>query len=91
MDRILTTAGQPDDSERARLATLHALALLDSEPEKEFDALVALAAQMLECPLAMLNLVDKDRLWVKAASAPSPREIRRDIAFCDQVIRGDRV
>lgn len=91
MDRILTTAGQPDDSERARLATLHALALLDSEPEKEFDALVALATQMLECPLAMLNLVDKDRLWVKAASAPSPREIRRDIAFCDQVIRGDRV
>ena len=34
-------SGLPYD-ETSRLAALHALALLDSQPEKEFDALVAL-------------------------------------------------
>ena len=35
-------------AEERRLATLQAHALLDSEPESEFDALVSLAAAMLD-------------------------------------------
>ncbi|TCP30656.1 diguanylate cyclase [Sphingomonas sp. BK235] len=73
--------------ETARVAALNALALLDSEPEKEFDALVALAAQLLGCPTALLNLVDRDRLWIKASTAPNgTRQIARDITFCDRVV-----
>lgn len=75
--------------ETSRLAALHALALLDSEPEKEFDALVALAAELLGCPTALLTLIDRDRLWIKASTAPGPRELDRDIAFCDRTIRQD--
>lgn len=82
----LSSAGLPYD-ESSRLAALHALALLDSEPEKEFDALVALAAELLGCPTAMITLVDRDRLWIKASTTPGPREIDRDIAFCDRTIR----
>jgi len=52
--------------EARRVAALQALALLDSEPELEFDALVALAAEMLGCPNALLTLVDSNRLWIKA-------------------------
>ncbi|MBW6532821.1 diguanylate cyclase [Sphingomonas sp. RRHST34] len=73
--------------ESSRLAALNALALLDSEPEKEFDALVALAAQLLGCPTALLNLVDRDRLWIKASARPTEtRELQRDIAFCDRTV-----
>jgi diguanylate cyclase (GGDEF)-like protein len=73
--------------ESSRVAALNALALLDSEPEKEFDALVALAAQLLGCPTALLNLVDRNRLWIKASSRPMAlREIQRDIAFCDRTV-----
>ncbi|EZP50136.1 MULTISPECIES: diguanylate cyclase domain-containing protein [Sphingomonas] len=76
--------------EVGRLAALHALALLDSEPEKEFDALVALAAELLGCPTALLTLIDQKRLWIKASTVPGARELDRDVAFCDRTIREDQ-
>ena len=77
--------------ESSRLAALNALALLDSEPEKEFDALVALAAQLLGCPTALLNLVDRDRLWIKASARPTEtRELQRDIRPVLVVVNGSR-
>ncbi len=77
------------NDEARRVAALHALALLDSEPEREFDALVALAAEMLDCPIALLTLVDRDRLWIKAATGTERGEIRRDIGMCEYTIRQD--
>ena len=77
--------------EASRLAALHALALLDSEPEKEYDALVALAAELLGCPTALITLVDRKRLWIKASTTPGDRELDRDIAFCDHTIRSSSV
>ncbi|WP_440979336.1 diguanylate cyclase domain-containing protein [Sphingomonas pseudosanguinis] len=74
------------DEER-RLATLQAHALLDSEPEAEFDALVSLAAEMLDCPLAALTLADRDRFWVKSAVGPLPPQMPREVAFCNVTIR----
>ena len=79
-------SGLPYD-ETSRLAALHALALLDSQPEKEFDALVALAAELLGCPTALITLIDRKRLWIKASTTPGDRELDRDIAFCDSTIR----
>jgi diguanylate cyclase (GGDEF)-like protein len=76
-----------DADESRRLATLHALALLDSEPEREFDALVALAAQMLDAPTALLTLIDRDRQWVKAGEGFGAREMPRGMTFCDHAIR----
>jgi diguanylate cyclase (GGDEF)-like protein len=74
--------------EGRRVGALHALSLLDSEPEREFDALVALAADMLDCPTALLTLVDTDRVWIKAASAGERGEICRDVGMCELTIRG---
>ncbi len=77
----------PRADEARRLAALHALALLDSEPEPEFDALVTLAAQMLNAPTALLTLIDRDRQWIKAAAGYEAHEIPRSVAFCDHTIR----
>lgn len=77
----------PSFDEERRLATLQAHALLDSEPEAEFDALVSLAADMLGCPVAALTLADRDRFWVKSVVGDLPRQMPRDVAFCDQTIR----
>ncbi|WP_230481978.1 sensor domain-containing diguanylate cyclase [Sphingomonas sp. Leaf21] len=79
----------PDAStaEERRLATLQAHALLDSEPEAEFDSLVSLAADMLDCPVAALTLADRDRFWVKSAIGGLPSQMPRSVAFCDQTIR----
>ncbi|MEG3084793.1 diguanylate cyclase [Sphingomonas sp. PB2P12] len=73
--------------ETRRVAALHALALLDTEPEREFDALVALAAEMLGCRIALLTFVDSDRLWIKAAAGCERGEIRREIGMCNYTIR----
>ncbi|MDR6788362.1 diguanylate cyclase (GGDEF)-like protein [Sphingomonas sp. BE138] len=77
--------------EEARAAALQALALLDTAPEQEFDALVALAAELLGCPTALLNLVDHDRLFVKARSTPGAMSFDRDSAFCDRTVVEDRL
>lgn len=73
--------------EKRRVAALHALALLDSAPEREFDALVELAAEMLGCPTALMTLVDSDRLWIKAAAGGERGEISRDIGMCAYTIQ----
>ncbi|MET3439142.1 sensor domain-containing diguanylate cyclase [Sphingomonas sp. 1185] len=72
--------------EERRMAAVQAHALLDSEPEAEFDALVSLAADMLGCPVAALTLADRDRFWVKSAVGPLPSEMPRKVAFCDHTI-----
>ncbi|RDE06694.1 diguanylate cyclase domain-containing protein [Sphingomonas aracearum] len=73
--------------EEARIAALHALDLLDTEPEAAFDALIALAGQMLDCPTSLLSLVDRDRQWFKAKAGIELTETDRSIAFCDYTIR----
>ncbi|MEH3047030.1 diguanylate cyclase domain-containing protein [Sphingomonas adhaesiva] len=65
------------------------LALLDAEPQQEFNALVALASRVIGCPTALINMVDRDRIWITATTADGPREIRRDVAFCDRTVRTD--
>lgn len=81
---------RPDPSdEQARLDALYALSLLDAQPHREFDALVALAAEMLGCPTALINLVDSDRVWIKASTTPGPLQIDRHIAMCDRTIASD--
>lgn len=88
----MSPANLPSESftdETRRVAALHALALLDSEPEREFDALVALAAEMLDCPTALMTLVDSDRLWIKAAAGGERGEISRDIGMCAYTIENE--
>lgn len=87
MEQVLPIDGL--DDEAARLAALRVLALLDAEPQQEFNALVALASQLIGCPTALINMVDRDRIWITAGTTDGPREIRRDIAFCDRTIRTD--
>jgi diguanylate cyclase (GGDEF)-like protein len=78
----------PATDEDRRLAALYGMGLLDSEPEGAFDALVALVAQRFDCPVSMLNLIDRDRQWVKARVGTDITETTREIAFCDHTIRG---
>lgn len=74
------------DEER-RLNALYALDLLDSEPEKAFDALVAIASQQFGCPVSMLTLIDRNRQWIKAKVGVDIDATDRRAAFCDYTIR----
>ncbi len=73
-------------NEIARLAALYRYSILDTLPEVEFDNIVFLAQQICQTPVALISLVDKDRLWVKAKTGLDLSETPRNIAFCSHTI-----
>ena len=73
--------------EHRRLASLHALNVLDTEPDASFDGLVKVAAEVCGVPVSLVSLIDADRQWFKAATGlTNMRETPRDFAFCSHAI-----
>lgn len=87
--RPLTSAAPIPADEQSRLAALRRLAILDTPPEKAFDRIVALAARLLNAPIAAISLVDTNREWLKAAVGTPHHELPREHAFCARTICGD--
>jgi len=87
----MLTAPMPlDESERLR--ALRRLDILDSAPEREFDALVATAALVCGVPISLVSLIDHDRQWFKAnVGLPGVTETPRDVAFCAHAILDDGI
>ncbi|MES2339533.1 MAG: diguanylate cyclase [Pseudomonadota bacterium] len=78
----------PPAQEASRLRTIAALGLIDTPPDRAFDALAALAARLLDCPIGLVSLVEQDRQWIKAASGTTMSESARRDAFCNHTIAG---
>jgi GAF domain-containing protein len=78
-------AARPAD-EPQRLAALHALGLLDTEPEDRFDRLTAEACAALHVPIALVTLVDEDRQFFKSRHGTDVVESPRDDSLCAHAI-----
>ena len=77
-------------NEEQRVCRLEELNLLDTGAEPVIDAFTQLAANVTGMPLALLNLVDRDRLFVKSAAGfPAGASAPRSGAFCAYTIDGD--
>jgi signal transduction histidine kinase len=72
-------------AEQERLRTLRSYNLLDTEPQREYDELVAVAADYLNAPLAFFSLVDGQGVWFKASLGTDVNELRRSSSFCGEV------
>ncbi|WP_088181879.1 sensor domain-containing diguanylate cyclase [Sphingobium sp. Z007] len=79
------------DFEHARLATLDSLGLLDTPPEREFDAIVQLAQRLTGYKIALVSLVDKDRQWFKAKIGLDVDQTPREFAFCAHAVAADDI
>ena len=77
-------------AEAARLQALQSYAILDTPAEDSFDQLATLAARVCQCPMAVVNFVDSDRQWFKAAVGVPFKETERAIAFCAHALSGSR-
>jgi diguanylate cyclase (GGDEF)-like protein len=75
--------------EAQRLAALHATNLLGSAPEESFDRVTRTAARLLDVPIALVSLVDRDRQWFKSRTGLDACETPRDISFCGHAILAD--
>ncbi len=80
------TAAPPPLNESDRLATLRALAVLDTPPEPAFDDLTRLAATLCGTPIALVSLVDDCRQWFKSRYGIDATETPREVAFCTHAI-----
>ena len=70
----------PDESSRA--AALRRYAILDTEAERAFDDLTALASQLCAAPAAIITFIDGDRLWFKSTYGLTAREAPVEHSFC---------
>jgi diguanylate cyclase (GGDEF)-like protein len=75
------------DDEQARLAALRRYEVLDTPEEEAFQRIVELVRTVLGVPMAAVSLVDGQRQWLKAVVGPLPKQIARDVSFCDETIR----
>src|SRR5260221_1681653 len=73
--------------ESARLAALRSYGVLDTGREAGFDDLTNLAANICETPVALVSLVDSDRLFFKSAHGIDIREVPYPDFFCGHAIR----
>jgi len=65
---------------------LHNLNVLDTAPEPDYDALVRLASDICQTPIALISLVDSERQWFKAVVGLGCVETSRDSSFCAHAI-----
>lgn len=74
-------------NEDKRLSVLHQSQMLDSIREDSFDAITMITAQTCDMPMALICLVDADRVWFKSQQGiEGVSEIQRDIGFCSHTI-----
>ncbi|MGH1414895.1 MAG: diguanylate cyclase domain-containing protein [Pelagimonas sp.] len=81
----------PTDNESERLEYLEWLQLVRSPRTPEFDAIVALAADILDCPIALVSIVGETEQWFKAKHGLEADATSRDVSFCAHTIHGDDV
>ena len=75
--------------EVTRLAALRRYGVLDAPPAEAFDRVTRLCRELFEVPVALVSLVDADRLWFLSEAGYGRREAPRDASFCDHALSGD--
>lgn len=63
--------------------------ILDTPPDGAFDRITALAARRLGVPIAIVSIVDEDRIWFKSHHGLPVRQIDREPGLCASAILGD--
>lgn len=72
-----------------RLAAVRRYDILDSPPDGAFDRITALAARRLRVPIAIISIVDEDRIWFKSHHGLPVEQIDREPGLCASAILGD--
>ena len=85
---VVATALPPN--EELRLEAVRRYAVLDSPTDGTFDRITALAARLLRVPIAVVTVVERDRIrCVSASGLEGVQEIPREPGLCASAILGD--
>ena len=76
--------------EQGRLEAIRRYDILDTPPDGAFDRVTALAAQIFDVPIALVTIVDHDRIWFKSRyGLDGVEQIDRDPGLCASAILDD--
>jgi sigma-B regulation protein RsbU (phosphoserine phosphatase) len=76
-------------NEAERMAAVRRYDILDTPPDGAFDRIAALASRLLSAPIAIVSIVDTDRIWFKSHHGLDVTEIGRDPGLCASAILGE--
>ncbi|MDQ1365839.1 MAG: phosphoserine phosphatase RsbU/P [Acidimicrobiaceae bacterium] len=75
----------PDED--ARIEVVRRYEILDTPPDGAFDRITSLAARLFGVPIAIVSVVDTDRIWFKSHHGlPEVSEIGREAGLCASAI-----
>jgi len=73
-------------NEVRRLRAVRSYEILDTPPEVDFDTLTRVAVNAFNTPVAVIGLLDGDRLWFKSQLGLGMPQLDRQFAFCAHAI-----
>jgi two-component sensor histidine kinase len=76
-------------NEEERLAAVRRYDVLDTPPDGAFDRITAIAARRFNVPIAIISVVDEDRIWFKSHHGLDVKQIGRDPGLCASAILSD--
>ena len=82
-----TTAFRPDETQR--ISAVRRYDILDTPPDGAFDRITAIAARRFKVPIAIISIVDEDRIWFKSHHGTESDQIDRDPGLCASAIMED--
>jgi formate hydrogenlyase transcriptional activator len=74
------------ENEAERLDALRRYRILDTPPDGAFDHIAAMAAKFFRVPIAIVSLVDEDRIWFKSHYGIEADQVGRDPGLCASAI-----
>ncbi|MDP1777290.1 MAG: SUMF1/EgtB/PvdO family nonheme iron enzyme, partial [Brevundimonas sp.] len=78
--------GAGEGREALRLDAVRRYDILDTPPDGSFDRLAAIAARRFKTPIAIISIVDNDRIWFKSHHGLNVSEIDRAPGLCASAI-----
>ena len=76
------------EEEALRMSAVRRYGILDTPPDGAFDRVAAIAARLFDVPIAIVSIVDSDRIWFKSHHGVDVTEIGRDPGLCASAIMG---
>jgi diguanylate cyclase (GGDEF)-like protein len=75
--------------EDGRISALRRYSILDTPSDGAFDRITSLAAMFFKVPIAVISLVDHDRIWFKSHHGLDVNQIDREPGLCASAILQD--
>ena len=79
------------ENESERLACLHKYDILDTPPDGAFANITEIIAMACDAPIAIVSLVDHDRIWFKSKFGVKLDEIERSPGLCSSAIMSENI